>query len=125
MNNTKQCPITAQITYLGGDYAGIKLIRTGDKFVHDGNISMMVYNLRRMILKNIHLLSDASIFDNRLTFQDRRIFEWTRLKDGTEVTLKNNLASYLVQDFAPVPAGTECDVTRKNYEVVKKEGGRQ
>lgn len=124
--NPKQCPITAQIVYTTGPMAGISQVRYGDKFVYDGNISMMVYNLRKMIIKNQPGLSSAKIFDNRKIFSDRLIFEAV-LIDGNWIVLMNNLASYLLNNYNPAPIGQECNVVRKNYQVepVKQYRGKQ
>lgn len=119
MKNPKECPITSQIKYLDGKLAGIPLTMYGDKYVHDGNIGMMVYNLRKMIIKADDKLAEAKIFDNRRPFMNRLIYEAVRI-DGVWVVLMNDLASYLVKDYNPKPIGQECSVERKNYQVQPK-----
>jgi len=114
--NQRSCPIVAQIKYKEGKLAGINVIRYGDKFIHDGNIPLMVYTLRKMIIKNMEALTEAKIFDNRLTPGNRIIFE-AYLLDGSWVTLTNNLATYLGAEYKPKDIGTEVDVKRVNYAV--------
>lgn len=121
--NTHSCPIVMSIIYNQGSRAGIPLIRRGDRYVTDNNIPMMVYNLRKMALKNIDAIQQIIIYDNRLPMGHRTIFEVFRDTENNLITLKNELKSYLLpNNFQPLSIGEEAKVFRKNYQV---RGGKQ
>lgn len=115
------CPITAEITYRSGKHPGTPMIRVGDRFVHDNDISKMVFNLKQMGLNAMKVMIpvqgqqekicnvyEYKIYDNRKPFYERLIFWYI---DGrTEI---NDLASYLDSKFNPPALGEESETTRK------------
>jgi hypothetical protein len=88
----KQSPIVAKVIFKDGN----RRFFAGTRFEKE-LINVMVYHIRKMLLSffNEGKIREIQIFDNT-KMGDRLIFEYKH-----ETVLKNDLASYLGNDYNP------------------------
>lgn len=89
--SSKKCPITAKVIFKDGN----KVIFKGDRYEKE-NCNIMVYNLRKMLLKKMSKIKSIQMYDNRIMEGDRIILEVQN-----EICLKNDLKSYLGESYNP------------------------